>query len=89
MTVLIEAFDKESAFFRQENVKNAGAIRSLSQSTGDVTDTVRQSVSRGISQVSEEVKSVALEKQKPAISTLTQVANDARESTKLIQRETA
>lgn len=67
---LIEAFEKESALLRQENAKLAGAIRSLSQATGDVTDTVRQSVSRGIAQVSEEVKATALEKQKPAISAL-------------------
>lgn len=89
VTALIEAFEKESALLREENAKLAGAIRSLSQATGDVTDTVRQSVSRGIAQVSEEVKSVALEKQKPAISALTQVVNEARESTKLIRREAA
>ena len=79
MTALIEAFEKESALLRQENAKLAGAIRSLSQATADVTDTVRQSVSRGIAKVSEEVKAAALEKQKPAISSLTQVANEARE----------
>ena len=89
VTALIEAFEKESALLREENAKLAGAIRSLSQATGDVTDTVRQSVSRGISQVSEEVKSVALEKQKPAISSLTQVVNEARESVKFIRREAA
>uniref|UniRef100_UPI001F4F8DCD tRNA modification GTPase n=1 Tax=Rosenbergiella metrosideri TaxID=2921185 RepID=UPI001F4F8DCD len=57
--------------------------------TGDVTDTVRHSVSRGILQVSEEVKAVALEKQKPAISSLTQVVNEARESVKSIRRQAA
>lgn len=89
VTALIEAFEKESALLRQENANLAGAIRSLSQATGDVTETVRQSVIRGIVQVSEEVKSVALEKQKPAISALTQVVNEARESTKLIRSEAA
>lgn len=89
VTALIEAFEKESALLREENAKLAGAIRSLSQATGDVTDTVRESVSRGIAQVSEEVKSVALEKQKPAISSLTQVVNEARESVKSIRREAA
>lgn len=89
VTALIEAFEKESALLRQENAKLAGAIRSLSQATGDVTDTVRQSVSRGITQVSEEVKTVALERQKPAISALTQVVNEARESVKSIRREAA
>lgn len=89
VTALIEAFEKESALLRQENAKLASAIRSLSQATGDVTDTVRQSISRGITQVSEEVKSVALEKQKPAISSLTQVVNEARESVKSIRREAA
>lgn len=89
VTALIEAFEKESALLRQENAKLAGAIRSLSQATGDVTDTVRQSVGRGIAQVSEEVKAVALEKQKPAISSLTQVVNEARESVKSIRREAA
>lgn len=89
VTALIEAFEKEFALLREENAKLADAIRSLSQATGDVTDTVRQSVSRGIAQVSEEVKSVALEKQKPAISSLTQVVNEARESVKLIRREAA
>jgi len=87
VTELIEAFEKESALLRQENAKLAGAIRSLSQATDDVTDTVRLSVSRGIAQVAEEVKTVALEKQKPAINALGQVVNDARESTKLIRRE--
>lgn len=89
VTALIEAFEKESALLRQENAKLAGAIRSLSQATGDVTETVRQSVSRGVQHVSEEVKSVALEKQKPAISSLTQVVNEARESVKSIRREAA
>lgn len=89
VTALIEAFEKESVLLRQENAKLAGAIFSLSQATGDVTETVRQSVSRGIAQVAEDVKAVALEKQKPAISVLTQVVNDARESTKLIRREAA
>ncbi len=89
VTALIEAFEKESALLRQENAKLAGAIRSLSQATGDVTDTVQQSVSRGIAQVSEEVKVVALEQQKPAISSLTQVANEALESVKFIRREAA
>jgi len=89
VTALIEAFEKESALLREENAKLASAIRSLSQATGDVTDTVRQSVSRGIAQVSEEVKAVALEKQKPAISSLTQVVNEARESVKFIRREAA
>ena len=89
VTALIETFEKESALLREENAKLAGAIRSLSQATGDVTDTVRQSVSRGIQQVSGEVKAVALEKQKPAISALTQVVNEARESVKSIRREAA
>ena len=89
VTALIEAFEKESALLRQENAKLASAIRSLSQATGDVTETVRQSISRGITQVSEEVKSVALEKQKPAISSLTQVVNEARKSVKSIRREAA
>jgi len=89
VTALIEAFEKESALLRQENAKLASAIRSLSQATADVTDTVRQSVSRGIAQVSEEVKAAALEKQKPAINALTQVVNEARESTRLIRRESA
>jgi len=89
VTALIEAFEKESALLRQENAKLAGAIRSLSQAIGDVTDTVRQSVSQGIAQVSEEVKAVALEKQKPAISALTQVVNEARESVKFIRRQAA
>lgn len=87
VTALIEAFEKESALLREENAKLSGAIRSLSQATGDVTETVRQSVSWGIAQVSEEVKAVALEKQKPAINALTQVVNEARESTRLIRRE--
>jgi len=89
VTALIEAFEKEAALLRQENAKLAGAIRSLSQATGDVTETVRQSVSRGIIQVSEEVKAVAIEKQKPAISSLTQVVNEARESVNAIRRQTA
>lgn len=89
VTALIEAFEKESALLRQENAKLAGAIRSLSQATGDVSDTVRQSVSRGIAHVSEDVKAVALEKQKPAISVLAQVVNDARVSVKSIRREAA
>lgn len=89
VTALIEAFEKESALLRQENAKLASVIRSLTQATGDVTDTVRESVSRGIQQVSEEVKSVALEKQKPAISSLTQVVNEARASVKSIRREAA
>lgn len=85
VTELIEAFEKESALLRQENAKLAGAIRLLSQATGDVTDTVRQS----IAQISEEVKTVAFEKQKPAISSLTRVVNEARESVKFIRREAA
>lgn len=89
VTALIEVFEKESALLRQENAKLASAIRSLSQATGDVTDIVRQSVSRGIAQVSEEVKAVALDRQKPAISSLTQVVNEAREATRLICRESA
>ncbi|WP_241613721.1 tRNA modification GTPase [Rosenbergiella epipactidis] len=89
VTALIEAFEKESALLRQENAKLAGAIRLLSQATGDMNDTVRQSVSRGVLQVSEEVKAVALEKQKPAISSLTQVVNEARESVNAIRRQTA
>ena len=89
VTALIEAFEKESALLRQENAKLAGAISSLAPASGDVADTVRQSVSRGILQVSEEVKTVALEKQKPAISSRTQVVNEARESVKSIRRQTA
>jgi len=89
VTALIEAFEKEATLLRQENAKLADAIYSLSQATGDVTDTVRHSVSRGILQVSEEVKAVALEKQKPAISSLTQVVNEARESVKSIRRQAA
>lgn len=89
VTALIEAFEKESALLRQENSKLSGAIRSLSHAAGDVTDTVRQSVSRAIQQVSEEVKVVALEQQKPAISSFTQVVKNARDSARLIRSEAA
>lgn len=89
VTALIEAFEKESTLLREENAKLAGAIRSLSQASGNVTETVRRSVSQGIAQVSEDVQAIALEKQKPAISALTQVVNEARESTRLIRRESA
>lgn len=44
---------------------------------------------RSLSQATGDVKSVALEKQKRAISYLTQVVNEVRESVKLIRREAA
>jgi len=84
---LIDEFQAESAKLSRQTAQLAQVIHELDSASGQMTNTVRQSVSTALTQVEKELKQTGLEKQKPAINALNEVVSAAQESVIIMRRE--
>jgi len=87
VAALIEQFQNESAQLSRQTVQLAQVIRELDSTSGNMTETVKKSVSAALNQVEQELKQAGLEQQKPAVNTLNQVVKAANESVYAMRRE--
>lgn len=87
VAALIDEFQAESAKLGRQTAQLAQVIHELDSASGNMTDTVRQSVNAALTQVEKELKQVGLEQQKPAVNALNQVVTAANESVSAMRRE--
>lgn len=80
VAALIDAFQKESARLSRQTAQLAQVISELDSASGNMTETVRKSVSAALNQVEKELKQAGLEQQKPAVNALNQVVKAAQDS---------
>lgn len=87
VAALIDEFQTESAKLTRQTAQLAQVIHELDSASGNMTDTVRQSVNAALTQVEKELKQIGLEQQKPAVNALNQVVTAANESVSAMRRE--
>ena len=72
VTSLTEQFQAASSQLQQQSETLSRVIRELDSASGNMTDTVRKSVSSALTQVEKELKQAGLAQQKPATEALNQ-----------------
>jgi len=87
VAALIDEFQKESAQLSRQTAQLAQVIRELDLASGNMTETVKKSVSTALAQVEQELKQAGIELQKPAVNALNQVVKAANESVYAMRRE--
>jgi len=87
VTSLTEEFQAASAQLQRQSETLSKVIRELDSASGNLTETVRKSVSTAMSQVAQELKQTGVEQQKPAANGLNQVVKMANESVHAMRRE--
>ncbi|EMJ9777262.1 tRNA modification GTPase [Morganella morganii] len=87
VAALIDEFQAESAKLSRQTAQLAQVIRELDSASGNMAGTVRQSVNVALLQVEKEIKQTGLEKQKPAVSALNEVASTAQDAVYAMRRE--
>ncbi|EMW2842072.1 tRNA modification GTPase [Yersinia enterocolitica] len=87
VSTLTEEFQAASAQLQRQSETLSKVIRELDSASGNMTETVRKSVSSAMNQVAQELKQTGLEQQKPAINALNQVVKAANESVYAMRRE--
>jgi len=80
VAALIDEFQAASAQLQLQSETLSRVIRELDSASGNMTETVRQSVSVALNQVERELKQAGSEQQKPAVNALNQVVKAAQES---------
>ena len=78
VTSLTEQFQDASAQLQQQSDTLSRLIRELDSASGNMTDTVRKSVSSALTLVEKELKQAGLAQQKPATEALNQAADTAK-----------
>ena len=78
VTSLTEQFQAASSQLQQQSETLSRVIRELDSASGNMTDTVRKSVSSALTQVEKELKQAGLAQQKPATDALNQAADTAK-----------
>jgi len=87
VTVLTEEFQTASAQLQLQSETLSRVIRELDSASGNMTETVRKSVSTALNQVAQELKQAGVEQQKPAVNALNQVVKAANDSVNAMRRE--
>ncbi|EPY6164633.1 tRNA modification GTPase [Yersinia enterocolitica] len=87
VTTLTEEFQTASAQLQRQSEALSKVIRELDGASGNMTETVRKSVSTAMNQVTQELKQAGVEQQKPAVNALNQVVKAANESMYAMRRE--
>jgi ElaB/YqjD/DUF883 family membrane-anchored ribosome-binding protein len=87
VAALIDQFQTESAQLSRQTEQLAQVIRELDSASGNMTDTVRKSVSTALNQVERELKQAGIEQQKPAVNALNQVVKAAQDSVFVMRRD--
>ncbi|PRI17399.1 tRNA modification GTPase [Pectobacterium versatile] len=87
VSTLTEEFQAASAQLQRQSETLSKVIRELDSASGNMTETVRKSVSTAMNQVAQELKQSGTEQQKPSVNTLNQVVKTANESVHAMRRE--
>ncbi|MDE1488512.1 tRNA modification GTPase [Xenorhabdus bovienii] len=87
VAALIDEFQTESAQLSRQTAQLTRVISELDSASGNMTETVRRSVSVALHQVEKELKQTGLEKQKPAVAALNEVVSTAQEAVYAMRRE--
>jgi len=87
VSTLTEEFQAASAQLHRQSEILGKVIRELDDASGNMTETVRKSVSSAMNQVALELKQTGVEQQKPAMNALNQVVKTANESVYTMRRE--
>ena len=78
VTSLTEQFQEASTQLQRQSETLGRVIRELDSASGNMTDTVRKSVSSALTQIEKELKQAGLAQQKPATEALNQAADTAK-----------
>lgn len=87
VNALIQTLQSEAEVLRRQNEQLTQVIRGIDTASGNITETIRKSVSNALLQVKKDVREAGLEQQKPAADALNQVALTAGESVAAMRRE--
>lgn len=87
VAALIDEFQKESALLSRQTAQLSQVIRELDSASGNMTETVKKSVSTALNQVERELKQAGIEQQKPAVNSLNQVVKAANDSVNALRSE--
>ncbi|EOD3860966.1 mobilization protein MobX (plasmid) [Enterobacter hormaechei] len=87
VTSLTEQFQDASAQLQQQSDTLSRLIRELDSASGNMTETVRQSVHAALIQVEKELKQAGLAQQKPATEALNQATDTAKAMIHEMRRE--
>lgn len=87
VNALIHTLQSEAEMLRRQNEQLTQVIRGIDTASGNMTETIRKSVSNALLQVKKDVREAGLEQQKPAADALNQVAVTAGESVAAMRRE--
>lgn len=87
VTALTEEFQAAAMQLQRQSETLSHIIGELDSASGNMTETVRQSVSVALSQVEKELKQTGLAQQKPATEALNQAADTAKEMIYEMRRE--
>lgn len=87
VSTLTEEYQAASAQLQRQSETLSRVIRELDSASGNMTETVKKSVSTAMNQVAQELKKAGIEQQKPAVNALSQVVKVANESVYAMRRE--
>lgn len=87
VTALTEEFQAAAMQLQRQSETLSHVIGELDSASGNMTETVRKSVSVALSQVEKELKQTGLAQQKPATEALDEVAGTAKEMIHEMRRE--
>ncbi len=87
VSTLTEEFQAASVQLQRQSETLSKVIRELDSASGNMTDTVRKSVSSAMNQVTQALTQAGTEQQKPAVNALNQVVKAANDSVNAMRRE--
>lgn len=87
VNALIQTLQSEAEVLRRQNEQLTQVIRGIDTASGNITETIRKSVSNALLQVKKDVREAGFEQQKSAADALNQVVRTAGESVVAMRRE--
>lgn len=87
VTALTDEFQAASLELQKQSAILSQVIGELDSASGNMTETVKKSVSIALNQVKQELKQAGLEQQKPAADAFNQVASTAQDAIYEMRRE--
>lgn len=87
VNALIQTLQSEAEMLSRQSAQLTQIIRGIDTASGNMTDTIRKSVSNALLKVKQDIREAGLAQQKPAADALNQVAVTAGESVEAMRRE--
>lgn len=87
VNALIQTLQSGTEMLSRQSIQLAQIIRGIDAASGNMTDTIRKSVSLALLEVKSDIKEAGLNQQTPAVKELHRVAATARESVDAMHRE--